>query len=278
MATDASGNESEPCTFEIMVNDTEPPTITCPDDFVVMVEPGETGSVVNYPDPIFTDNCPGVMSSCSPASGSFFPLGTTEVTCTAEDAAGNMTNCTFNIQVEVAGQNALQLELIISQEIQVVHDTTIEVEGRFAQPNSAQILQNDNELVCINVQKVYDWVAFCREVQREVSIPAECDIAILECTNTGGNITVECEVIPNATGIMVLENIRPAPGIPGTSIVPIRFTVLLQIRYYCDDLLACEFEAPICYVEEVILCYPEGTSILAKGTNVQCLSHLCHSE
>jgi uncharacterized repeat protein (TIGR01451 family) len=36
---------------------------------------------------------------CTPPSGSFFPLGTTVVTCTATDAAGNTSTATFNIVV-----------------------------------------------------------------------------------------------------------------------------------------------------------------------------------
>ena len=172
VATDASGNESAPCTFEITVNDTEPPTITCPADIIVGVEPGETGIVVNYPDPIVNDNCPGVMSSCFPASGSFFPLGTTEVTCTAEDFAGNRADCTFEIRVEEVVRNPLQVDVVLSQDVQVVYHTTVEVEGRLCQPRtnpvSPQPFQNDTPLECINVQKVYDWIVFCTEVQRRV--------------------------------------------------------------------------------------------------------------
>src|SRR4030095_2512739 len=34
---------------------------------------------------------------CSPASGSVFALGTTTVTCTATDAAGNLATCSFTV-------------------------------------------------------------------------------------------------------------------------------------------------------------------------------------
>ncbi|WNB90836.1 HYR domain-containing protein [Bacillus sp. NEB1478] len=97
-ATDASGNTAT-CTFTATVNDTEPPTITCPPSITVPNDPGECGAVVNYPDPLVSDNCPGVTSSCSPPSGSFFPAGTTTVTCSATDASGNTANCTFTVTV-----------------------------------------------------------------------------------------------------------------------------------------------------------------------------------
>ncbi len=125
------------------------------------------------------------------------------------------------------------MDLLISQEIQVVYETTIEVEARLCPPRnnipSPKTFQSENELLCIKAEKVYDWVAFCRDVQREVPIPAECNAAILECINADGNGTVQCEVIPNSSGIMVLDRVRNYPGISGASIVPIRFTILLQI-------------------------------------------------
>jgi hypothetical protein len=38
--------------------------------------------------------------TCDPPSGTEFPVGTTAVTCTAIDAAGNVGTCTFNVTVE----------------------------------------------------------------------------------------------------------------------------------------------------------------------------------
>src|SRR2546428_6467117 len=47
----------------------------------------------------FTDNCPGGSILCVPASGSSFAKGTTNVVCTATDASGNSSNCTFTVTV-----------------------------------------------------------------------------------------------------------------------------------------------------------------------------------
>ncbi|MCP3027625.1 HYR domain-containing protein, partial [Halobacillus sp. A5] len=100
IATDASGNESEPCTFEVTVIDGEPPEIICPEDIVQANDPGECGAVVTYPAPAVIDNCPDATSTCTPASGSFFPVGTTLVTCIATDASGNESEpCTFEVTV-----------------------------------------------------------------------------------------------------------------------------------------------------------------------------------
>src|SRR5207237_1098962 len=40
-----------------------------------------------------------VVATCTPASGSFFPSGTTTVTCTASDARGNTRTASFNLIV-----------------------------------------------------------------------------------------------------------------------------------------------------------------------------------
>ena len=88
------------CSFTVTVNDTQPPTITCPANVTVSNDPNQCGAVVNYPPPTVSDNCPGVGAPvCTPASGSFFPVGTTTVTCTVADASGNTASCTFTVTV-----------------------------------------------------------------------------------------------------------------------------------------------------------------------------------
>jgi hypothetical protein len=89
------------CTFTIRVNETQAPTITCPGNVVSIGAPACAGvaGTVTYPPPTVSDNCSGVTTVCSPASGSIFPLGTTTVTCTATDASGNTASCSFVVKV-----------------------------------------------------------------------------------------------------------------------------------------------------------------------------------
>ena len=94
--TNTAGGSSS---FTVTVNDTQLPTISCPSNISVSNDPGQCGAVVTFA-PTPNDNCPGVTSSCTPASGSFFPVGPTTVTCKATDASGNMSaNCTFTVTV-----------------------------------------------------------------------------------------------------------------------------------------------------------------------------------
>lgn len=84
--------------FTVTVNDTQPPSITCPANIFV----GTTGTsqVVNYPAPTVSDNCPGLQAVvCTPASGTAFPLGVTTVTCTVKDAVNNTASCSFQVTV-----------------------------------------------------------------------------------------------------------------------------------------------------------------------------------
>ena len=87
------------CSFTITVNDTQPPTITCPANITVGNTTGQCSATVNYTTPAAVDNCPGASTVCSPASGSTFPVGTTTVTCTTTDAAMNTATCTFTVTV-----------------------------------------------------------------------------------------------------------------------------------------------------------------------------------
>ena len=87
------------CVFTVTVNDTQPATITCPANITVSNDPNQCGAVVNYPAPTVSDNCPGATTVCTPPSGSFFPLGTTTVTCTTTDINLNTASCSFTIRV-----------------------------------------------------------------------------------------------------------------------------------------------------------------------------------
>ena len=88
---------TSPVTF-----DETPPTITCPANVVQPNDPGLCSAVVTYPDPVATDNCGGVTVACAPPSGSVFPVGVTQVTCTATDGAGLVSQCTFTVTVNDA--------------------------------------------------------------------------------------------------------------------------------------------------------------------------------
>jgi len=68
--------------------DTIPPTVLVPDDITLQTEDQNGASATFNPQAI--DNIDELITpTCSPASGSVFAIGTTEVVCTATDSAGN---------------------------------------------------------------------------------------------------------------------------------------------------------------------------------------------
>jgi hypothetical protein len=89
-------------TTTLTVADQTDPVISCPTDIEVFLPPNspDTSVVVTYPAATATDNCSSSPTiTYSHASGSVFPVGTTQVTVTATDAAGNDSTCTFNVHV-----------------------------------------------------------------------------------------------------------------------------------------------------------------------------------
>lgn len=99
-ATDAAGNASS-AAQTITVNDTTPPVISCPANIEVYLPLNSTATsmAVSYPTVTATDNCSTPTITGGPASGSVFPVGTTTVSKTATDVAGNTSSCSFTVTV-----------------------------------------------------------------------------------------------------------------------------------------------------------------------------------
>lgn len=89
--------------------DTVPPTLVGPQN-VTTNATGPAGADVQY-TVSFSDNVSqGLVADCSPAPGSRFAIGTTGVTCTAPDSAGNTGRAQF--PVTVVGADGQVVDLI----------------------------------------------------------------------------------------------------------------------------------------------------------------------
>ena len=87
--------------FHVTVNDTDLALTNVPSDFTVPAT-SSSGAIVNYTPPTVVDedaNPPAV--SCSPSSGSMFPIAITTVTCQVSDPndAPNTVTASFRVQV-----------------------------------------------------------------------------------------------------------------------------------------------------------------------------------
>ena len=101
-ATSAGGTAS--ATQHVTVNDTTPPTITAPPDVTTSPDPGLTTATVNPGTPTVSDNVPGVTYAGARNDGqplsAPYPTGTTTITWTATDTAGNTATATQHVTVQ----------------------------------------------------------------------------------------------------------------------------------------------------------------------------------
>ncbi|MFP5247001.1 MAG: HYR domain-containing protein, partial [Thermoanaerobaculia bacterium] len=85
-------------TFDVIVVDTTAPALTVPDDMTV-VATSSAGAVVTFNATANDLVDGGVAVSCNPPSGSTFPLGQTNVVCSASDSRNNGASAMFVVTV-----------------------------------------------------------------------------------------------------------------------------------------------------------------------------------
>ncbi len=78
-----------------------PIPIQCPGDITVSTDLGKCTANVTFTVP--TPTC-AVSVECNPPSGNDFPIGTTQVCCTATDQSGQTSECCFNVTVTVGNK------------------------------------------------------------------------------------------------------------------------------------------------------------------------------
>ncbi|MDX2108672.1 MAG: HYR domain-containing protein [Verrucomicrobiota bacterium] len=98
-ASDAAGNTST-CSFTVTVVDNQAPVFSgCPSNMTVNTANGLSTATVTWSAPTASDNVAVTSSSSTHNSGATFSLGSTTVTYTASDAAGNSSTCSFTVTV-----------------------------------------------------------------------------------------------------------------------------------------------------------------------------------
>ncbi|MBK6997822.1 MAG: HYR domain-containing protein [Lewinellaceae bacterium] len=93
--TETSSGDMWTCSFTVTVEDNEAPVIECPADIAVVNDPGECGAVVDFDDPVVSDNCTLATMDGNEtfvytgALQSFVvPAGVTQITISALGASG----------------------------------------------------------------------------------------------------------------------------------------------------------------------------------------------
>jgi HYR domain-containing protein len=107
VATSLGGTTTaDPITIK---RDATAPVLSVPDGIVVDATSAD-GATVEYAVSANDVLTPRPRVSCAPPSGSVFPLGTTTVSCTATDDAGNDASKTFDVHVRGAAEQIAGLE------------------------------------------------------------------------------------------------------------------------------------------------------------------------
>lgn len=136
-----------------------------------------------------------------------------------------------------------------------------------------QVVPNPIGPECIHVTKVYDWVILTNRDRNKVQIPEECFAAIEEARHDHNTITATCSEVVGTRSCDFIGAI-PAnmPTVPGAQIVSLAFHVHIRVQFFCngEPLPGCNFVVPVSFMDEVMLCFPEGTEINCDIFDVQC--------
>ena len=113
----ATGEDVLASTFTLPNSDTVAPVLTVPAPIAVDAT-GPAGAAVAYTVTATDNVSPSPTVSCVPPSGSTFPTGTSTVSCTATDAAGNRSTAGFTVFVRGA---SAQIGALITKTLVYLH-------------------------------------------------------------------------------------------------------------------------------------------------------------
>ncbi len=211
--TDGAGNTAV-CTQTVTVTDDADPTIACPIDVTVNVDAGLcTATNVDLGAPNASDCTSLTISNDAPTS---FPQGDTVVTWTVTDEAGNSVTCTQVVTV-LDNINPTFVEALPT-------DTTVEcseipdAEVLTATDNcgSAEVTFNEERIdgSCVsNYTLVRTWTA--TDASGLTTVHTQ-NITVEDTTRPEfegtlpGDITVECDAVPNAATLTATDNCSDA--------------------------------------------------------------------
>ena len=133
-----------------------PPVITCPAS-QSLTSPFAAPISVVYSSPSVAGGASPITTSCTPASGSTFPLGATTVTCTATDAQQRTSSCSVTVTVTAPPKLRLTKFLAFGDSITYGEDgqasLTAESGGVLTFLRSVQLFGRDYPTVLTNALK-----------------------------------------------------------------------------------------------------------------------------
>jgi hypothetical protein len=121
VGVDSSGNVYVVDTFNYRIQkfgsataDTTPPTLELPEEGITVNATTADGALVTFEVSAIDNMDPDPVVSCTPASGSTFPIGTTTIQCTATDIRGNTASGSFNVTVKGATDQISDIKVLVT--------------------------------------------------------------------------------------------------------------------------------------------------------------------
>jgi hypothetical protein len=154
------GSATDTDTVEITVRDTTPPAVTVPADRTVAAT-SPAGATVGFAASAQDLVDGAVTTTCEPAPGTLFavnPVGeSTQVTCTATDAAGNAGSASF--RVHVAGAVELTDDLLaLVRSLDASHDARTKLALRLENVRR-ELLAGKTNRACVDLEVFAEQVA-----------------------------------------------------------------------------------------------------------------------
>ena len=174
---------------------------TCPENIVMKADSGKGGVYVAFPVATYNSSC-GVISY-TPASGSFFKIGSSSVIVTT--ASG--TRCSFTVTVTDNEPPVLSPIVLSSKKLWPANGKMKEVAIRYvttdnANETSCAVTVTSNDSTTQNWEVVNNHLVRLKQIRLSNGM-ARVYMITVTCTDTAGNTT------KRTTGISVAKNISP---------------------------------------------------------------------
>ncbi len=279
-AEDAAGNQTI-CAFNIIVEDDQSPTITCPADIVLTILSGACDTTITYSDPTFSDNCPGAVLNLisGPSSGSTLNAGDYTVQYEVVDASGNTATCSFDISIEETSNPVFDCpaDLIVN-----AGPGDCEAVVNFTTPtatdscSSVTITQTAGPISGSTFPAGSTTVEFTAE--DESGNTALCSFNIIVVDDSDPEITCPADIIvsndPAVCGATVIydppttsdncgvQSVNLIAGLPSGDVFPVgSTTVTFEVEDISGNTAQCSFDVTVNDEESPIIVCPNDTII-----------------
>ncbi|MEG0258686.1 MAG: hypothetical protein RR595_05165 [Lysinibacillus sp.] len=130
------------------------------------------------------------------------------------------------------------------------------------------------ELICINVDKVYDWIV--KDLSFEISPTNPVSFPGVAVDTDLNGATVKCKVEPTAfEPILIKHRENRTFTVEGKSVclqqltIQKNFTLTIYVKLP-SGIVHTSAEIPVSRCEQVVMCAPKGTDVSVTYTNLDC--------